>query len=148
MAFIGSHEDRLAIRDLNDAYADAVMVGDAEAWGNLWVEDSYWSLPEFPGHEEFVGREAIVKGWQWSMDLYGKPREDGGKAAMIYMVTPGAIEVDGDRATARVYTFDVCTRPGDNHETRTYGQYDDELVRRDGKWLFKKRTYKVLAESR
>jgi hypothetical protein len=144
MAFTGPAEDRLAIRELYDAYSDACVLGDDEAWGALWTEDAYWSLPEFEGHEEFVGRDAIVKGWRWSMDLYGPLRGENGRACMIYVGTPGAIAVDGDRATARCYTSEITKWPGHDTETRTRGRYDDELIKQDGRWMFQKRTYRTL----
>lgn len=144
MAFTGPLADRVEIRELIEVYADAVMRGDAEEWGTVWAEDAFWSLPEFPGLEAFHGREAIVAGWVRSMADFGKAREEGGKPVMIYIATPGAINVDGDRATARVYTSEIFTVPGTDKEIRTRGQYDDELARIDGKWLFTKRIYRVL----
>jgi len=47
MSFSGPAEDRLAIRELIEAYADAVTRNDATAWIATWAEDSIWSLPEF-----------------------------------------------------------------------------------------------------
>ena len=78
------------------------------------------------------------------MAQFGTSRERGGKPAMIYIATPGAIEVDGDRATARVYTSEIYRVPGTDTELRVRGQYDDELARIDGKWLFTKRIYRTL----
>jgi len=144
MAYTGPLADRIEIRELIEAYSDAVMRGDAEDWGKVWAEDAYWALPEYPGHEEFIGRDAIVAGWTWSMAQFGAAREQGGKPAMIYIGTPGAIEVEGDRATARVYTSEIYRIPGTENEVRVRGQYDDELARIDGKWLFTKRIYRTL----
>ena len=39
MAFTGPLEDRIAIRELLETYADAVCRVDAEAWGSTWAED-------------------------------------------------------------------------------------------------------------
>ena len=36
MPFTGPAEDRLAIRELIESYADAVIRTDAEAWGATW----------------------------------------------------------------------------------------------------------------
>src|SRR3546814_11639885 len=38
MPFEGSFEDRLALRDLLDAYADAVNRADSEAWPATWED--------------------------------------------------------------------------------------------------------------
>lgn len=142
MRFSGPWQDRLAIRELIDAYSDAVMVRDAEAWGRCWAEDAYWSLPEFKDHEEFIGRDAIVAGWVMSMTTYASMTDFS--KPMIYVSTPGAIAVDGDRATARVYTSEIYGDPATGIEHRVRGQYDDEIARIDGQWLFTRRIYRVL----
>jgi hypothetical protein len=49
MSNTGSVEDRLAIRELLEAYADAVCCVDADAWGATWAEDSVWELPDRQG---------------------------------------------------------------------------------------------------
>lgn len=142
MAFAGPWQDRLAIRELIDAYSDAVMVRDAGAWGETWAEDATWSLPEFPGHEQFVGRAAIVAGWVMSMTMYASMTDFS--LPMIYQAIPGAIEVVGDRATGRVYTSEIYRDPATGIEHRIRGQYDDQLQRIDGKWLFTRRDYRVI----
>ena len=142
MAYTGPLEDRLEIRELIEAYADAVMIRDAEAWGQVWAKDAYWSLPEVPGHEEFRGRNAIVKGWVDSMTQYASMTDYG--EPMIYIATPGAIEVDGDEATSRVYTSEIYKDAKTKNEIRVRGQYDDQLRRIDGHWLYTRRIYKIL----
>ena len=47
MGFRGPLEDRLAIRELIDAYADATMLRDAQAWGGLWAEDAVWGYEDY-----------------------------------------------------------------------------------------------------
>jgi len=142
MAFTGPWQDRLAIRELIDAYSDAVMVRDADAWGNTWAEDADWSLPEFPDHEEFVGREAIVAGWLMSMNAYASMTDFS--VPMIYQSVPGAIEADGDTAIARVYTSEIYRDPATGSEHRVRGRYEDRLARIDGAWRFTQRLYRVL----
>ncbi|SIQ09300.1 conserved hypothetical protein [Aromatoleum tolulyticum] len=134
MSFSGPIEDRLAIREVIEQYADAVMQRDAVAWAGVWAEDSEWRLPEYPGLECFRGRDEIVAGWIRSMGDY---------PGLAYIATPGAIQVDGDRATARTYTSEVFPHP-DGRVLRLRGQYDDELVRIGGRWLFTKRVYKTI----
>jgi ketosteroid isomerase-like protein len=142
MAFSGPWQDRLAIRELIDAYSDAVMIRDAEAWGATWAEDAYWSLPDFADHEEFVGRAAIVAGWTMSMQRYASMTDFA--LPMIYVSAPGAIDVEGDRATARVTTSEIYRDPATGIEHRVRGRYEDELARIGGRWLFTKRIYRVM----
>ena len=63
---------------------------------------------------------------------------------MIYIGTIGAIEVNGDKATSRVYTSEIFNDPKTGNEIRVRGRYDDELGKIDGRWLFTKRIYKVI----
>ena len=78
------------------------------------------------------------------MAQFGTSRERGGKPAMIYIATPGAIEVDGDRATARVYTSEIYSVPGSDTELRVRSQYDAALSWIDDHRLFTKRIYRTL----
>ena len=61
MAFSGSVEDRLAIRDLLDIYADGVNQRSVEIWGSTWAEDSEWNLTVVPGMEKITGKGNILK---------------------------------------------------------------------------------------
>jgi len=134
MAFSGPIEDRLAIRELMDIYADAVNQRDAELWGSTWAEGSSWKLPVIPGMENVSGKENIVAAWNAGMAMF----------PFIFMsISVGDIQVDGDRATARAYTTEVGTTL-DGTEIRPRGQYDDKLIKVDGKWLFIERIFNSL----
>ena len=121
MAFEGPVEDRLAIRELIDAYADAVILQDAVAWGATWAEDGVWSLPDYPEMGDVHGREAIVTTWKAAMENY---------PGIVFVANPGSILVDGDRAIVRSYTSEVYDMGG--------------ATKRDGKWLFQKRVFKTI----
>lgn len=131
MAFTGPSEDRLAIRELLDTYADAVTRRDAETWGATWAEDAEWSLPDYPEIGTTRGREAIVAMWVGAMEQY---------PGIMFEAWPGAIEVDGDRAVVRSYTAEVYDQ-GDR-TMRDRGQYDDVCVRQGGEWRFQSRTFR------
>lgn len=131
MPFTGPAEDRLALRELIEAYADAVMRRDAEAWGATWAEDAEWSLPDYPEIGTTRGRAAIVAMWVGAMAHY---------PGILFTAWPGSIEVDGDRATMRSYTAEVYDWPDGVH--RDQGRYDDECVKIDGRWLFQRRTFR------
>ena len=60
MPFTGPLEDRIAIREVMETYAYAVMTIDAELWASTWAEDAYWALPEYPDLGGFEGKKAIV----------------------------------------------------------------------------------------
>src|SRR5690242_17268249 len=86
MSSIGSVEDRLAIRELCEAFGSAVMRRDVEAWADTWAEDGVWAVA--PGIE-LSGRNAIVAGWQAAM---------GTLDFCAFFGAPGPLVVTGDTA--------------------------------------------------
>lgn len=131
MPFTGPAEDRLAIRDLLDSYADAVTQRDPIAWGATWAEDAEWSLPDYPEIGTTKGRTAIVAMWIEAMKAY---------PGIMFEAWPGSIEVDGDRATMRSYTSEVYDQNGATIRDR--GAYDDVCVKIGGNWLFQSRSFR------
>ena len=131
MAFTGPFEDRIAIRELFETYAAAVTALDAEAWGSTWAEDAEWALPDYPEIGTTQGRAAIVAMWVEAMK---------GFPGIMFEAWPGAIAVTGDTATAICYTAEVYDRDGQTHRDR--GRYEDTLVKQDGRWLFKTRSFR------
>ena len=131
MAYTGPFEDRLAIRELLEAYAAAVTALDAEAWASTWAEDAEWSLPDYPEIGTTRGRPAILAMWVEAMK---------GFPGIMFEAWPGAIEVNGDTATAICYTSEVYDRDGQTHRDR--GRYEDTLVKQDGRWFFQSRSFR------
>ena len=131
MPFTGPAEDRLAIRELLEAYADAVCRRDAEDWGATWAEDAEWSLPDYPEIGTTKGKPAIVAMWTEAMKGYPGIR---------FQSWLGSIEVQGDRATMRSYTAEVYDQNGIT--MRDMGEYEDECVKVDGTWLFASRSFR------
>ena len=131
MVFTGPAEDRLAIRELLETYADAVTRCDAAAWGATWAEDAEWSLPDYPEIGTTSGRAAIVAMWVEAMKHY---------PGIIFQAWPGSIEIDGDRATVVSYTSEVYDQDGVTKRDR--GVYHDICVKENGQWLFQHRTFK------
>lgn len=134
MTFTGPVEDRLAIHELVATYGDAVTRYDGDAWGDCWAEDSIWSLPAIPGMEKIEGRTAIRAAWEAAMP---------GWPFQVNIATLGAVAIEGDSATGHVYTSELNT-DAEGETKRWTGKYSDTYVKRDGRWLFKKRSYEVL----
>ena len=132
MTFTGPMEDRLAIRELIETYADAVFRRDADAWSGTWADDARWDLL---GHV-VEGKDAILATWLGAMDQF---------EYVAFMSTPGAIDVDGDRAKARVYVFETLKSKGE-HLRRVEGAYADKFVRTPDGWRFSERAYTILRD--
>lgn len=130
--FIGPLEDRVAIQELNGTYADGVVRIDADTWASVWAEDAHWNLMGM----EVEGRTAIVDLWKGAMS---------GLTAVSFHCIPCMIEIDGDRARARVQTQEfMLTKEG---KTRAVGGlYEDELVKSGGRWFFTRRIFRIVAE--
>lgn len=131
MPFTGPAEDRLAIRELLEAYADAVTRCNVDDWGATWTEDAQWSLPDYPEIGTTTGKPAIVAMWVEAMKGY---------PGIMFMSWPGSIEVEGDHASVRSYTAEVYDQDGTT--VRDRGLYEDTCVKVDGRWLFASRSFR------
>ncbi|WP_156841018.1 nuclear transport factor 2 family protein [Novosphingobium aquimarinum] len=137
MPFTGSVEDRLAIRELLETYADAVTQLDADAWGATWAPDGEWSLPDYPELGTTKGREAIIAMWIEAMKSY---------PGIMFEAWPGSIEIVGATATMRSYTAETYDQDGIT--VRDRGLYEDVCVKIDGRWLFKSRSFRNIHRQR
>lgn len=127
----GAVEDKLAIRELVESYNDAVMRFDADAWAANWTDDAIWSLP---GMGDVKGKAAFLPMWQQMM---------AGFSFVGFFASAGPIVVTGDTAHATWYQQEFLHQK-DGVKRAITGQYEDDYVKRGGRWLFQKRIYKVL----
>jgi len=126
----GAVEERQAIRELVEAYNDAVMRFDGTAWSRTWAEESSWSLP---GRELERGRIAILKAWNEIMTAF---------EFVGFFASPGPIIIEGNKARGRWWQLEILIRK-DRSRVTVIGSYADEYVRIDGQWLFASRTYRI-----
>lgn len=131
MAFTGPFEDRLAIRELLEAYGHAVTRCDADAWAQTWADDAEWSLPDYPAIGTTRGKAAIVAMWKEAMKTY---------PGIMFQAWPGSIEVNGNRAVVISYTSEVYDHNGVTKRDR--GRYEDVCVKQNGTWLFASRSFR------
>lgn len=131
MPYTGPFEDRLAIRELLETYADAVTRHDAEAWGATWAQDAEWSLPDYPEVGTTRGQEAIVAMWCEAMKAY---------PGIMFEAWPGSIEVDGNVAVMRSYTSEIYDQG--TVTMRDRGVYEDRCVKIEGQWYFQSRSFR------
>ena len=130
MPFIGSVEDRLAIRELFGEYSDAGAIGSAEAWLDCWTDDCHWVSHLF----DVSGKPALRAQWDvlWA---------DWKCVAFFNEI--GRIEVAGSVATALSTTREIVEL---NNGTlfKLVGRYEDRLVKTGGTWRYQLRNYTVL----
>ena len=130
MPFTGPFEDRAAIRELYDSYADAAFRDDGQAWLACWAKDGLWST----AFGDSRGAEALTAQWDMIVAAFD---------AVGFFTQIGSIEVDGDRAQARCYCREILHLKN-GQVMKVTGRYDDDLVREGGAWRFAKRNYTVL----
>lgn len=136
--FTGPLEDRIAIREVIETYADAVNRFDEALWASLWVEDSHWDLSHYPELGIVDGKQAIVDMWRSAMPAYPQ---------LSFTVSIGMIRVDGERAEARAYISEVYAEPGTGKDKRARACYNDGLVKRDGRWFLQSRVFAIIHQT-
>jgi len=121
-----SADDRLAIGELLAAYCYAIDLGRWETLPVLFTDDCRLDFGQTMGvHEGRAGLRAFT---------------DSLRAAGIRMrhyLTNVVVSGDGERARAESYVLAFVGEPGDLHQTT--GRYEDELVKRDGRWAIRVR---------
>lgn len=127
-------EDRAAIEDLQARYLFALDWFDADGYAECFTEDGVldWAFGTT------VGREAIR---EEARTMKGKMAQVFGEGIKLrHFVTQVAITVNGDTAQSRAYWFEAMNNgPDGEPKMGTFGHYEDECVRVDGRWLFARR---------
>ncbi len=143
-AWAGYADDRAEIENLSNKYMVAVDSGDIETVMSTWAEDGV--LEWVNGVE--VGKAAIRK----AMSGFGGARKvdipEGAtsRARTRHQIINHVIDVTGNTAKTTAYWFALTNNtPQKDVQLLYFGHYEDDLVRVNGKWLFKKR--KVFNES-
>ena len=116
------------IRNLKATYAAACDDNyNPDAIAALFVEDAVW---ESDGLGNFEGREAIREFFRGVSSYF--------TFALHYGLNP-KIEVAGETARARWYLFMPCTVSDGGRALWRAGIDDEEYVRVDGRWMFKRK---------
>jgi len=135
-----SEDERNAIEAIRRTIHSYNIAGDsrnAALYTPLWAEEAvleFAGFPPVPGFRCEGASEIAARTEAWDPD----PSKDPGFTRTRFIrhnLTTSLITLTGpDRASARTY-FIVMTEIGQDH----CGTYDDELVCRDGRWLFRHR---------
>lgn len=128
----GSIEDRLEIRELIETFAVGVTTIDTEKWGSTWAEEAAWKTPSMP--EVVKGRDNVVAKFS-EMLAYVK--------FMSMSAVPSDLVIEGDKATGKAFCRELIF-PKTGGQKIVIGYFDDQYVKRDGRWLFTSRLYTVI----
>ena len=132
-------EDRASIIDLQGRYLFALDFLDAETYASTFAEDG---IVDWAGGE-IKGREAIYEFMSSGTYNPASNAEKGAwPAASRHFITNQVIKVEGDTAKALTYWFQATNNTADRRTMvlGLFGHYEDELVKIENRWYFKKRT--------
>jgi hypothetical protein len=127
--------DRLAIREVVDAYAHCADRRDAEGQKSLFTTDTHFVVyMDGKGSEptqELNGREALTPVFD-ALNNYH---------ATMHFNGQGTITLDGDRATGESYCIahHLFTDDGERKLMIAWLRYGDTFLKVDGAWLFAER---------
>lgn len=130
--------DRAEIEDLMARYLFAMDWNDMEAYPAMFTEDG--ELDYAGGTAK--GREAILATVRQFKERIGTIYVDAeGKPAVLrHVLAHTVIRVEGDRAWSTAFWYEMANNgPGGKPAIGTFGTYQDELRRVDGRWLFSRR---------
>ncbi len=119
-------EDLDQIRQLFVDYGQLLDRGDYAAYAQLFAEEG----------ELMIGPMGRAKG---RADIEAMMSRVGGAGASFHLITSPVIELDGDRATARVMWTVINRGEDGNPFLGMIGHHEDELLREHGHWRFARR---------
>lgn len=135
----GCAEDRAEIEDLMARYLFAMDWNDFDAYAEMFTEDGEieFSSGLTKGRDNIV---AAVKAFKGRIGMIYKDA-NGDPAVLRHVIAHKVIRVEGDRAFATSFWYEMANDgPDGKPQIGTFGHYEDELVRVDGKWFFKRRS--------
>lgn len=124
--------DRAAIHDLLLAYGRTIDERDFDAFGALFTADG-----EYAGNK---GPEAIAAGMRRT--FAANPL--GFREPNFHVFFNETIEVEGSHATARSMSLYVVPDDAGGYRIALMAAYEDDLVKVDGAWKFRRRAVKGL----
>lgn len=144
MAFASYADDRAEIENLSNRYMVAVDAGDMDTVMSTWADDGELVWADGTEH----GKAAIRKAMEGFSQARNRSIPQGATAwpRSRHFILNHVIDVKGDTATTTAYWFEITNNtPQKDVQLVYFGHYEDTLVKRGGRWLF--RTRKVYNES-
>jgi len=124
-------EDREAIRDLLTDYGRALDRRDTQAYSELFATDGEWSGGLGSGQTPAGIKQMLDDAFaRMTPGVYRNPH---------HLLGNFAIDLDGDRATATSRWVWIAAGPDGAPQLMRAGRYDDDLVREEGRWKFRRR---------
>jgi hypothetical protein len=138
--------DRAAIETLWAQYAQALDTADADLYASLFTPDAYLEVDGKPykGRQEI---QALIHEIRQKLAIDKLPPDSHGRrfGPIRHLLSNLMVDLHGDRATSESYWTEIIANGknaqgvGNPPAVLKMGRYEDELVKRGGKWLYSKR---------
>jgi len=119
--------DRLAIQETLHRYCHYLDRGRWEEFATLFTDDCCLDLSQVLGRYDGVAGIRQFTETLRSVDLF-----------MRHLIMNIVIDGNGERARTASYVIAITGPPGDAQQ-QTTGLYEDELIKRGGRWLLHRR---------
>jgi ketosteroid isomerase-like protein len=131
-------QDRAEIEDLMARYLFAIDYFDWDAYVATFAEDGELEFASGKSKGRDAIRQAVTSFAQGIGRFYHT--EDGKMAILRHVILQSSIRVEGERAWGRSLWLEMANHgPGDTMKMGTYGIYEDEFRKVDGRWLIARR---------
>lgn len=131
-------QDRAEIEDLMARYLFAIDYFDWDAYVETFAEDGVLEFATGTTTGRAAIRETVARFSENIAKFYHT--EDGKAAILRHVLLQTTIRVEGDRAWGRSLWLEMANHgPQDAMKMGTYGIYEDEFSKIDGRWFIAKR---------
>jgi hypothetical protein len=131
-------EDRAEIEDLMARYLFAIDYFDWDSYVETFAPDGELEFASGTSKGRDAIRAAVTSFSKRIGEFYHT--EDGKPAILRHVILQSSIRVEGSHAWGRTLWVEMANHgPKDTMKMGTYGIYEDEFVKLDGKWLIAKR---------
>ena len=130
--------DRAEIADLMARYLFALDYNDLDSFIAMFTDDAVFDF----ARGRIEGKTAILDAVRTFKARIGEhyKDDDGNPAVLRHVLAHTAIRIEGNRAWTRAQWFEMANDgPGKSLKMGTFGIYEDQLRKVDGRWLFSER---------